>query len=157
MQEQQNYKMLNKIPTLEELKALSPQLAEKMPYLKMLVLFGSRATGHIHANSDWDFAALYDEEIRKNYIKDGWSCFEVPLIISQVFAISSDETDVVELNSCSWLIAHFVARDGILLYEKDPGGFDYFRLTSIRSESELKKFRQDQRQLIEMDLKRWGV
>ena len=123
----------------------------------MLVLFGSRVTGHVHANSNWDFAALYDEEIRKKYIKNGWSCFEVSLIISQVFGISSDKTDVVELNNCSWLIAHFVARDGILLYEKDPGGFDYFRLTSLRSESEIKKFRQDQRQLIEMELKKWGV
>lgn len=93
----------------------------------------------------------------KNYIKDGWSWFEVPLIISQLFEISSDKTDVLELNSCSWLIAHFVARDGILIYEKDPGGFEYFRLTSLKSESELKKFRQDQRQLIEMQLKSWGV
>ena len=149
--------MLNKTPTLENLKALSPQLAEKMPYLKMLVLFGSRATGHIHENSDWDFAVLYDEEIRKKYIKDGWSCFEIPLIISQMFEISSDKTDIVELTSCSWLIAHFIARDGILLYERDPGGFDYFRLTSIRSQSELKKFRLDQRQLIEMKLKEWKV
>ena len=146
-----------KTPTLEELKALSPQLAEKMPYLKMLVLFGSRATGHTHEKSDWDFAALYDEEVRKKYIKDGWSWFEIPLIISQVFEISSDETDVVELNSCSFLIAHFVARDGILLYEKDHGGFEYFRLTSLRSDSELKKFRRDQRQLIEIELKKWGV
>lgn len=149
--------MLNKAPTLEELKARSPKLAEKMPYLKMLILFGSRATGQIHEKSDWDFAALYDEEVRRKYIKDGWSWFEIPLIISQTFEISSDETDVVELNSCSWLIAHFVARDGILLYEKDPGGFEYFRLTSLRSESELKKFRRDQRQLIEMELKKWEV
>lgn len=146
-----------KTPSLAELKLLSPQLAEKIPYLKMLVLFGSRATGHVHANSDWDFAALYDDKISKTYIKDGWSWFEVPIIISQIFEISSDKTDVVELNSCSWLMAHFVARDGILLYEKDPGGFEYFRLTSLRSEAELKKFRQDQRQLIEMELKKWGV
>ena len=74
-----------KTPTLEELKALSSQLPKKIPYLKMLVLFGSRATGHVHANSDWDFAALYDEEISKNYIKDGCYWFEVPLIISKFF------------------------------------------------------------------------
>lgn len=146
-----------KSPSLAELKLLSPQLAEKIPYLKMLVLFGSRATGHVHANSDWDFAALYDEEIRKNYIKNAWSWLEVPIIISQIFEISSDKTDVVELNRCSWLIAHFIARDGILIYEKDLGGFEYFRLTSLRSESELKNFRQEQRQLIEMQLKKWGL
>jgi len=41
-----------KIPTLEELKDLSLQLPEKIPYLKMVVLFGSRAKGDTHANSD---------------------------------------------------------------------------------------------------------
>ncbi|MBD1906744.1 nucleotidyltransferase domain-containing protein [Funiculus sociatus GB2-A5] len=147
-----------KIPTIEELRLLSPQFAEKRPYLKMLVLFGSRATGKIHAESDWDFAALYDEEVRKAYIKDNaWAWFEVPQLLSDFFEINSDKIDVVELNNCSWLIAHFVARDGVLLYEKDPGGFEYFRLTALRSESELKKFRQDQRQLIDMELKEWGV
>jgi predicted nucleotidyltransferase len=150
--------MPNRTPTLEELKALSPKLIEKIPYLKMLVLFGSRARGDIHANSDWDFAALYDEEVRKAYIKDNaWAWFEVPQLLGHVFEINSDQIDVVELNNCSWLIAHFVARDGILLYEKDPGGFEYFRVTALRNESELKKFRQDQRQLIDMELKKWGV
>ncbi len=150
--------MPNKIPTLEELKALSSKLPEKIPYLKMLVLFGSRARGDIHANSDWDFAALYDEEARKGYTKDNaWAWFEVSQLLGHIFEINSDQIDVVELNNCSWLIAHFVARDGILLYEKDPGGFEYFQLTALRSESELKKFRQDQRQLIDMELKKWGV
>lgn len=150
--------MPNKTTTLEELKALSPKLTEKIPYLKMLVLFGSRARGDIHTNSDWDFATLYNEEVRKAYIKDNaWAWFAVPQLLGDFFEINSDKIDVVELNNCSWLLAHFVARDGILLYEKDQNGFEYFRLTALRTESELKKFRQDQRQLIEMDLKRWGV
>ena len=147
-----------KTPALEELKALSPKLPEKIPYLKMLVLFGSRARGDTHTNSDWDFAALYDEETRKTYTKDdAWAWFEVPRLLGDFFELNSDKIDVVELNNCSWLISHFIARDGILLYEKDPKGFEYFRLTALRTESDLKKFRQDQRQLIEMDLKRWGV
>ncbi len=37
-------------PTIEEFRELSQQLPEKIPYLKMLVLFGSRATGKTHAN-----------------------------------------------------------------------------------------------------------
>jgi predicted nucleotidyltransferase len=144
--------MSNQTPTIENLKKLSQQLPEKIPYLKMLVLFGSRATGKTHTNSDWDFAVLYDEEIRKNYINDDLFGFEVPLIMNQLFQINPDNIDVVNLNNCSWLISHFIARDGILLYEKDPGGFEYFRLSSLRSESELKKFRQDQRKLIDLEL-----
>jgi uncharacterized protein len=145
-------------PTIAELQELAQQLPEHIPYLKMLVLFGSRATGKIHANSDWDFAALYDEEIRQHHVNDNvFAWFEVPLILGRVFKINPDTIDVVELNNCSWLIAHFVADDGILLYEKDPKGFDYFRLTSLRPESELKKFRKEQRQLIDIELKKLRV
>ncbi|GAB1538854.1 hypothetical protein NUACC21_15180 [Scytonema sp. NUACC21] len=145
-------------PTIEELRELAQQIPERIPYLKMLVLFGSRATGKIHAQSDWDFAALYNEEERETHIQDNnWGWFGVPLILGESFGINPDKIDVLELNNCSWLIAHFAARDGILLYEKEPGGFEYFRLTSLRPESEMKKFRQQQRQLIEMALQKWGL
>ncbi|KAF3885820.1 MULTISPECIES: type VII toxin-antitoxin system MntA family adenylyltransferase antitoxin [Nostocales] len=145
-------------PTLEELEKLARQLPEKIPYLKLLILFGSRATGKTHAQSDWDFAVLFNEEERKIHIKDNnWGWFEVPLILGKTFGIAPEKIDVVELNNSSWLVAHFIARDGILLYEKDPGGYEYFRSTSLRPESEMKKFRQEQRQLIEMALKKWGL
>jgi predicted nucleotidyltransferase len=52
--------------TIEKLRELSQQLPDKIPYLKMLVLFGSRATGNIHEKSDWDFAALYDKDKYNN-------------------------------------------------------------------------------------------
>jgi uncharacterized protein len=147
-----------KTPTLEELKVLSPKLPEKIPYLKMLILFGSRARGDTHAKSDWDFAALYDEEILKTIAGDNrLVCLEVPLILGKLYQINPDTIDVVELNNCSWLIAHFIARDGILLYEKDRSGFEYFKLTSLRSKLELKKFRQEQRQLIKIELQKWGL
>jgi uncharacterized protein len=147
-----------KTPTLEELKVLSQKLPEKIPYLKMLILFGSRARGDTHAKSDWDFAALYDEEILKTIAGDNrLVCLEVPLILGKLYQINPDTIDVVELNNCSWLIAHFIARDGILLYEKDRSGFEYFKLTSLRSKLELKKFRQEQRQLIKMELQKWGL
>jgi uncharacterized protein len=147
-----------KTPTLEELKVLSQKLPEKIPYLKMLILFGSRARGDTHAKSDWDFAALYDEEILKTIAGDNrLFCLEVSLILGKLYQINPDTIDVVELNNCSWLIAHFIARDGILLYEKDRSGFEYFKLTSLRSKLELKKFRQEQRQLIKMELQKWGL
>ena len=147
-----------KILTLEELKVLSPQLPEKIPYLKMLVLFGSRARGDIHANSDWDFAALYDEEARKAYIKDNaWAWFEVPQLLGQLYEINSDQIDVVELNNCSILINHFVALDGKLLYEKEPGIFEIFRRSALKSEEEMKEIRKSLREKVEQNLQRRGV
>jgi uncharacterized protein len=145
-------------PTIEELQQLAQQIPEKIPYLKMLVLFGSRATGETHANSDWDFAALIDKAQQEIYAKDDdWGIFRLPILVGEIFNINLDKIDIVELNHCSWLIAHFVARDGILIFEKEPSGFEYFRLTSLRPESELKKYRQEQHQLIEMQLKQWSV
>ncbi len=147
-----------KTPTIEELRELSLQLPEKIPYLKMLVLFGSRATGKTHADSDWDFAALYDEELRQAHVQDnGFAWFEVPVILSKVFQIPDDQVDVVELNNCSELIAHFVARDGKLLYEKESGEFEAFRKRALKSETEMKEVRKTLRQKVEASLQRWGV
>jgi predicted nucleotidyltransferase len=150
--------MLDKIPTLEDLKALSPKLLEKIPYLKMLVLFGSRATGQTHANSDWDFAALYDEKLREESCRDrGFAWFEVPGVIGQVFSLNSDEIDVVELNRASPLIAHFVARDGKLLYEKELGEFDKFKQKALMSDVEMQALSHNLRQSIDEFLKEWGL
>ncbi len=95
-----------------------------------------------------------DELSREFYIrmarKFGWTQ-------SRIIGINSDNIDVVELNHCSWLIAHFVARDGILLNEKDPHGFHLNSSTSLRPDLEMKKFRKEQRQLLELELKTWKI
>lgn len=140
------------------LKQVASQLQEKIPYLKMLVLFGSRATGKTHAKSDWDFATLYDEENRKACIGDrAFASFEVPQKLGDVFEINSDEIDVVELNKCSSLIAHFVARDGKLLYESEAGEFDKFKDKALMSESELKQIERELTNKIEIFLKEWSL
>jgi uncharacterized protein len=150
--------MQSNTPTITELQELSSQIPEKIPYLKMLVLFGSRATGKTKANSDWDFAVLYDEEKRQNYIANNIAVlFELPIVIGEVLQINPDIIDIVELNKCSWLISHFVARDGIMLYEKFTGQFNDFCLNYLKAESELKKFRKEQQRIIEIELNKWGA
>lgn len=147
-----------KTPTLEELKLLSQQLPEKIPYLKMLILFGSRARGDTHGKSDWDFAALYDEEIRETFCNNrGFAWFEVPGIIEEFFSINSDNIDIVELNRASPLIAHFVARDGKLLYEKEPGEFEKFKHKFLMSDLEMKELENNLRQRIDKFTKEWGL
>ncbi|WP_414573193.1 type VII toxin-antitoxin system MntA family adenylyltransferase antitoxin [Nostoc sp. CCY 9925] len=150
--------MQNNTPTISELQELSLQLPEKIPYIKMLILFGSRATGNTNAKSDWDFAVLYDEEQREAYVKDNaFRLFELPMRIGTLFNINSDHIDIVELNHCSELIAHFIARDGIIMFENFPGQFEEFRLKSLKSKSELKKFREKQHKIIEIELNKWRV
>jgi uncharacterized protein len=55
--------------TLDDVKSVMPQILEQIPYLKLLVLFGSRARKDHHETSDWDIAALYDEDKRHEYEK----------------------------------------------------------------------------------------
>ena len=147
--------MLETSPDIESIRKLAQQLPEKIPYLKMLVLFGSRATGNASNHSDWDFAVLYDNKQENNETK-AWGRFDLPMLLGEVLDINPEKIDIVELNHCSWLISHFVARDGILIFEKDPHGFEYFRLTSLKPESELKKFREEQHKLIGIDLNNWS-
>lgn len=154
----ENHQMQNHNPTIAELQKLSLQIPEKIPYLKILVLFGSRATGNTNAKSDWDFAVMYDKEQREAYVKDNsFRLFELPMVIGELFKLNSDHIDVVDLNHCSELISHFIARDGIMLFEKDDGEFHKFKLKSLKSESELKNFRKEQHKIIEMELKKWGA
>ncbi|OZH51424.1 DNA polymerase [Hydrocoleum sp. CS-953] len=147
-----------KTESFSDLKKLSPQLPEKIPYLKMLVLFGSRARGDTHAKSDWDFAALYDEEIRKKMMGDNaFAWFEVPQKLGDFFNLNSDNIDVVELRNYSSTISHFVARDGKLLYEDKPGLFKDFRKQALKSDLELQEIRKALRAKVEANLQRWGV
>ncbi|WP_413174226.1 type VII toxin-antitoxin system MntA family adenylyltransferase antitoxin [Anabaena azotica] len=150
--------MQNKTPTILELKELSLQVSLVIPYITMLVLFGSRATGNIRANSDWDFAILYDKEKYDIYqTSHPLAFFELYWLFGELFKLNSDHIDVVDLHKCSELKSHFVARDGIMLFEKTPGEFEAFRLNSLKSESELKQFCENQYQHIESFLQRWGV
>ncbi|GAX36490.1 type VII toxin-antitoxin system MntA family adenylyltransferase antitoxin [Nodularia sp. NIES-3585] len=150
--------MQTNTPTIAELKELSLQLPERIPYLKMLVLFGSRATGNTHANSDWDFAVLCDEEQRHACTKNNTGrLFELPMLIGEVLKINADHIDIVQLNYCSELIAHFIARDGIMIFEQYPEQFKSFKENSLKSQSELKKFRQEQHRIIQIELNKWGA
>lgn len=135
---QYEYRMLTKIQILDQ---KSEQVSAKIPYLKMLVLFGSRARGDNQENSDWDFAVLYDEELREPILKqNAWRWLEAFHILGEIFGLNDDNMDIVELNRCSPLIAHYVARDGKVIYEKLPGEFENFQRHHLMSDAELKQY-----------------
>lgn len=132
------------------------KIAESCPYLKMLVLFGSRARGDTHSKSDWDFAVFYDDELRQATVK-GISQFEIYNILADIFQISSDEIDVVDLNNCSPLLAFHVAKDGKVIYEQTPGEFIKFQMKAWKIYADTDKFRKLQRQSIDLWLEKRGV
>jgi uncharacterized protein len=142
--------------TANDVQATVRQIASQLPHLKLLVLFGSRARGNHRTESDWDFAVLYDQEMRKQYEKQGWS-FGSELAIQQAFQLPDDKFDIIDLARCSDEFAHIVARDGQLLYERDPEEFANFRQKAFRSKAEIRQLEEEERALLERELRQWGV
>ena len=136
--------------SLSELKQLVPNLVQEIPFLKLLILFGSRATGQNHEDSDYDFALICDPEIYQDWI-GLYSIFE------NIFELPNEAVDLVDLNRCSEILAHVIACDGKLLYEKRSGEYDEFLKRSLMSHEQTKKMRQEQRQSLERKLQVLGV
>src|SRR3989344_2584760 len=78
----------------------------------LIVLFGSQATGHTHSKSDIDIAILSRSILDK---------FKIMSDLEDIF--KRDDIEVVDLANASPTLMYCVVRDGVLLYEKDNGGF----------------------------------
>jgi predicted nucleotidyltransferase len=132
------------------------EIVQKIPYLKMLILFGSRVRGDTHYNSDWDFAVLYDQPLRKKTV-EGFGWFEIYGILADTFQIPDDKIDVVDLDHCSPLLLFHVAKDGKVLYEKNKRDFIKFQMKAWKLYADSAKFRKLQQESIKLWLQKWGV
>jgi predicted nucleotidyltransferase len=142
---------------LDSLKTASSTLASTHPNLKLLVLFGSRARGEADPSSDWDFAFLQEPDRpteRKPFWFPGSDLLDS---LCKALQVSDDAIDLVDLSTCSDIVAHFVARDGQVIYEKTPGEFAQFQQQALKTKAELKQYRHAQREKVLQSLQRWGV
>ncbi|MBW4652234.1 MAG: nucleotidyltransferase domain-containing protein [Kaiparowitsia implicata GSE-PSE-MK54-09C] len=142
---------------LSSLKVASRTLASVHPELKLLVLFGSRARGENDPTSDWDVAFLSEPKAPTEHKPFWFPGAELLDTLSQLLHPSEDVIDLVNLSTCSDILAHFVARDGQVIYEKTPGEFAQFQQQALKTKGELKAFRQVQREQVHQALERWGV
>ena len=145
------------IQTLADLNTVLPQTLEQIPYLQLLILFGSRARGEEHAESDWDFAVLYDPFLRQHYEHPGSQQFRGCRILQQQLGLADDRIDIVILNDCSEYLAHVIACDGHLLFEQQPGAFQTFRHSALKSRVELSQMETQERAELERELQAWGI
>ena len=129
-------------------------IVEKLPNLKLLILFGSRARGEHKPDSDWDFAVLYGERSDR---KDISSLLKIYTLLEQAFEIPDDKIDVVDLKECSPILAHYVARDGQLLYERETGLFEVFKEKFLMNPEESKALYRQLRNNLEISLREKGV
>ncbi len=155
---QYNYRMIKSCTkqqpkTLADLISKLPQILEQVPYLKLLVLFGSRARGDDSEGSDWDFAFLCDEEQRKQYETDALDFLKIGGILQKIYRLGDDEIDAVDMRMCSDVLAHNIAKDGQVLYEAESGEFKYFQQQKLMSKEQIQALRAQQQAKLQAVLK----
>jgi uncharacterized protein len=144
--------------SIADIQSAIPQILEQIPYLRLLILFGSRARGDHFPSSDWDFALLFDEELRQQYEPGkGWNCYRSWGVLQQTLDLGDDEMDWIDLKDASELLAHAIARDGVAIYESEPGEFEQFRQKFLMTPEQLKAIRREQKAKIAAALKTWGL
>ncbi len=143
--------------TLDRLKADFQTKLTKHPNLKLLILFGSRARGDSTPASDWNVAFLYDPDRhpppdRQPFWFPGSDLLET---LSKLLKVPEQAIDIVDLSNCSDIIAHFIARDGQVIYEKTAGDFAQFQQQALKTTEELKQYCYTQREKMRQTLQRW--
>lgn len=102
---------------------------------KLLILFGSRATDHARADSDWDVAVVADHAL---------SLGELSMLseeAAQILDANEDKIDIVDLWSASPLLQQFVAKEGKLL-RGDPFFFTRFKVLAWKRYLDTAKLRR---------------
>jgi len=111
-----------------------PEVCERFGVM-FVVMFGSRTKGMARSDSDMDMGVwLRTAPISAER--------ELDLIRALVLATHEGNLDVVVLNHADPLLGYHVVRDGVLLYERESGTFDRYRLWAWKRYLDTEKFRQ---------------
>lgn len=118
-----------KLLSIEEIKGRIEPLFDDEG-LRLVLLFGSLASGTVHKKSDIDIAFLFDRPV---------DILTLTNRISRL--IQSDNVDVVDLKRASPLLRFSAARSGTVLYERSAGMFNEFCSLAFRMYVDTKKLR----------------
>ncbi len=132
-------------PDLSRLREQLSPLYEN-PEIDLVILFGSRAAGEMHAESDIDLAL------------QGRGPLDLVAMTNQVTQLlRTDRVDVVDLRRASPVMMMEVVRGGVLLYEQSPGLYVTFCSLAHRRYVDTAKLRNAQRDAIQRFLRARGV
>lgn len=96
----------------------------RQPMLAFAVLVGSRATGKIHEQSDWDIALQWSPQL------DGWAALGATEHLRSELAaalhIDASRVDLIDLRRANLAMRASVAEEGVLLHAADPLAWDHF-------------------------------
>ena len=115
---------------IQKIKPAVNELAQKFG-LSLVVFFGSQATGKTHKKSDIDIAFLSD-------IKMGlYDIARMQIEFEQVLKIGKIE--LVDLRNSPPLLLKEIAKNSVLLYEKDALALARFKIYAFKRYVESKK------------------
>jgi len=100
------------------------ELAERYQ-LRLVLLFGSQATGLTHPQSDVDIGFLAERPI-----EDYTTRFNMEEEVRHIF--NRGDLELVDLSATTPLLQRNASRDGVLLYESEKGNFVRFQVIALR-------------------------
>jgi predicted nucleotidyltransferase len=136
---------IKKMPDVDQIReALAPVFRDEG--LRLVLLFGSVATGIAHRRSDIDLAFLFDTPTDV-----------LALTNAIVRLLGTDNIDVVDLRRASPLLKFSAAKHGKVLYEKTPGVFPEFYSLAFRMYDDTRKLREAKARSIRTFLESRGL
>lgn len=101
----------------------------------LLILFGSRATGHARADSDWDVAVVADHRLSLGELSAASE------EAARLLGANEDKIDIADMQSASPFLQQFVAKEGKLL-QGDPFLFIRFKVLAWKRYHDTAKLRR---------------
>jgi predicted nucleotidyltransferase len=117
-------KMRQSLDPLQQLKQITPEIIARFPFIQVLYLFGSHASGTAGEKSDIDIAVFTDG--REPPTMD----LELGAFLHQTLKQS---VDVVIMQKVSPILQHEVLRNKIRIFEKEAGKRAFLENQSLRA------------------------
>ena len=124
-------------------KQLIKSIAKKYD-IDLFVLFGSRAVGRAHAQSDFDVAY----RSRAPLLLDR----EASMILDLSAVFGSEDIDLVNLTAAPPLLYYAIFKEGISLYEKELLAFASYAAYAFKQYVEAKPLFRDQLRYLKRNL-----
>ncbi len=109
-----------------ELTSIITNIINNDSEVTAVYLFGSRATGKVHSNSDIDLAILFNERLSRLDAYDRIEKYFVKLVKGL-----KTEPDVVDMEQVNLILLYEILHDGVVLLENNVDKHRTFRARKI--------------------------